>query len=84
MTDRIQPDPPHPQPADQFGYGKALEELKAILAELEDPSIDIDLLGERVRRAAELIVLCRSKVRVAELQIDEIVAELAKDEAPGT
>ena len=68
------------QEPEEVGYAAALAELKMILAELEDDAADVDVLGTRVRRAAELITLCRNKIQAAEIQVDEIVAELAAPE----
>jgi len=69
-------------PAD-LAYADAVAELEAILAELDDDTIDVDLLAERVRRAAALIRLCRERIAGARLEIERIVADLGGD-GPGT
>ena len=56
-----------------LGYAEALAELEAILDELEDDSLDVDLLATRVARAAELIVLCRDRIDGARLEVERIV-----------
>ena len=61
--------------ADGPGYAEALEELEAILAELEREEVDVDVLATKVRRAAELIRLCRARITDARMQVDQIVAE---------
>lgn len=61
------------QPA---SYGQAIDELEAILAELEDDALDVDHLAERVGRAAVLIRLCRERISAARLQVERIVADL--------
>ena len=61
------------------GYAEALAELEDILAELEDGDVDIDRLAERVRRAAELLELCRGRIEDARVEVTRIVAELAMD-----
>ena len=58
------------------GYAEALTELEGILRELEGDTVDIDHLGERVRRAATLIRLCRSRIDAARMEIEQVVAEL--------
>ena len=58
------------------GYAEALAELEGILRELEGETVDIDHLGERVRRAATLIRLCRSRIDAARMEIEQVVAEL--------
>lgn len=47
-------------------YNAALEELRQIVEELQGENIDIDELAAKVRRASELIALCREKLRTAE------------------
>ncbi|MBA2336153.1 MAG: exodeoxyribonuclease VII small subunit [Acidimicrobiia bacterium] len=63
----------------EIGYRQAMEELEAILAEIEAEEVDVDLLATKVRRAAELIRLCRQRIDDTQLQVDQIVAGL---EAP--
>jgi len=60
----------------QPGYAAALVELEAIIEELDDDGIDIDLLGTKVARAAELIKLCRDRIAGARVQVDRVVASL--------
>mgnify|MGYP001060506548 CR=1 FL=1 len=58
------------------GYAAALNELDAILRELEGSDVDVDHLADRVARAAELITLCRTKISDAQLRIEQVTAEL--------
>jgi exodeoxyribonuclease VII small subunit len=59
-----------------IGYAAALAELDEILRELDSEQLDIDVLADRVERAAELIGLCRNRIAQAELRVEEIVAGL--------
>jgi len=59
-----------------MGYADALEELEDILDQLEDDGVDVDVLSSKVERAAELIRLCRGRIRAAQLSVEEIVADL--------
>jgi exodeoxyribonuclease VII small subunit len=61
---------------DGVGYAEAIAELGAILDELERDDLDVDLLGERVRRASELIKLCRGRIAHAQADVDRIVSDL--------
>lgn len=63
-------------PDDEVGYAAALAELEEILDQLEDDNIDVDVLSSKVERAAELIRLCRGRIRAAQMSVEEIVAEL--------
>ena len=58
------------------GYAAALDELQTILAELEGDSVDVDVLASKVERAAELLRFCRERINAAQLQVENIVAEL--------
>lgn len=66
-----------------IGYADALAELNEILRELDDDLLDIDVLGDKVERAATLIAACRERVAAAQLRVDEIVAGLDPAAAPG-
>ena len=63
-------------------YAQALTELETILRALETDSIDVDDLTARVERSAELIRLCRHKLRNAEASLDRVFNTLDEDE-PG-
>ena len=63
------------QTSDQtIGYADAVDELNSILRDLDDDQLDIDVLAERVERAAQLITICRDRIGVAKVRVDEIVA----------
>jgi exodeoxyribonuclease VII small subunit len=64
------------------GYAQAVAELDRILAELEDPAIDVDRLADRVRRAAELIELCRTRIAKARMDVEQVVAALDESAPP--
>jgi exodeoxyribonuclease VII small subunit len=72
-------------PAAEIGYADALAELEAILEEIEDDAVDVDVLAARVRRAAELLRICKGRITAAKVEVTQIVAELdpgAGDDAP--
>jgi len=67
---------PAPAPPAAGGYGEALAELEAILAELEGEDVDVDVLAGRVARAAELVEHCRTRIDRARLEVDRVVTAL--------
>jgi len=73
---------PTDEPPEPLAYLVALDELDAILGELEEPGVDVDRLAERVRRASELIALCRERISAARLEVEEIVAEADRPTMP--
>ena len=61
----------------EISYSEAMAEVEQILASLGDGAINIDTLSERVKRASELISLCRARLRKAE---DEVTALLGEEQ----
>lgn len=59
-------------------YGQAMDELKIILEDLESERIDVDEVSLKVKRAIELIKLCREKINKTELEVNKIVKEFEK------
>lgn len=77
------PPPQTPMPdVASLSYVRAVEELEAILAELEDDHLDVDHLAERVARAAALVRLCRERISGTRLEVERIVADLDGGPAP--
>jgi len=60
-------------------YNEAVNELNTILEDLESERVDVDELTVRVKRAVELIKLCREKIEETELEVRKIVKEFDKD-----
>lgn len=60
-------------------YKKAVEELEAILYAIESDEIDVDELTVKVKRASELIKICKGKLRTAESAIDQVFNEIDCD-----
>jgi len=60
----------------ELGYAEAMTELEGILEELEGDHLDVDVLAERVRRASELIKLCRTRISRAQGDVNRIVTDL--------
>lgn len=66
-----------------IGYAAAMAELDQILVALDDPNLDVDQLGDRVARAAELVEICRDRIERARMRVTEIVADLDVGPAAG-
>ena len=62
-------------------YSEAMAELEEILSEIVREDVDVDQLSVRVKRAAELIRLCRARIQTTKLEVEEIVTGL---EPPGS
>lgn len=57
-------------------YTKAYEELQRIISEMEQGEISVDDLSIKVKRAAELIQICKKKLYDTESDINQILKEL--------
>jgi exodeoxyribonuclease VII small subunit len=57
-------------------YADLMEELERILEDLENDAIDVDELAARVKRASELIRICRERLAYSKAEIEQVVAEL--------
>ena len=68
------------KPTDGIRFGDAIEELEGILHRVEAEEIDIDDLAEELRKAAQLLEICRGKIRKAELEVTQIVQSLDENE----
>lgn len=67
-----------PEPA--LSFREAMEELEGILERIEGEEIDIDRLAAELRRAAQLLEVCRGKIRKAEVEVTQIVQSLEQEE----
>ena len=66
--------------SEQPNYTDAFEELQQIVADIEDGEISVDELSVRVKRAAELIKICKAKLTSTEENVSEILKELEDPE----
>ncbi len=57
-------------------FSVAMEELESILERIDGDGIDIDHLATELRRATELLELCRGKIRKADVEVSQIVQQL--------
>ena len=57
---------------ERFDYAKAVEELEAIAAKVEDPQTGIDDIDRYIKRSEELVTTCREYLRGARAKLDEM------------
>lgn len=57
-------------------YTEAFAELQRIVSEIEQGEISVDELSEKVKRAALLIKICKSKLATTEEDVNKILKEL--------
>lgn len=64
----------------EINYSEAFEELQSIVSEIEQGEISVDELSEKVKRAAQLIKICKNKLSTTEENVVEILKELENTE----
>ncbi len=57
-------------------YGEAVEELERIITEIEEESVDVDVLTEKVKRATFLIGFCKDRLRDTEVEVKKALSGL--------
>jgi exodeoxyribonuclease VII small subunit len=62
--------------SDKINYTEAFEELQQIVSEIEQGEISVDELSEKVKRAAQLIKVCKTKLTTTEEDVNKILKEL--------
>lgn len=60
----------------EIGFAAALDELNRIVTELEADDVDVDVMAERVERAAFLVSLCRERLDATRYHVEEIIVRL--------
>lgn len=66
----------------KISYTEAFEELQQLVEEIESGEISVDELSEKVKRATELIKICKTKLTSTEEDVNKILKEL--ESASGT
>jgi len=67
---------PKRTPVKKLSFGEAVHEVEEILQGLEDDTVDIDTLGVEVKRAVELIQVCRQKLEKTDKEVRDLVSDL--------
>ena len=57
----------------KFDYSKAIEELEAIAAKVEDPKTGIDDIDKYIKRSEEMISACREYLRGVREKVDSML-----------
>ena len=59
----------------EIKYEEAFAELQSITRKMENDELDIDQMSEQLKRAQELIKLCKDKLTKTDEEIKKILAE---------
>jgi exodeoxyribonuclease VII small subunit len=67
-----------------MNYENAYKELQAIAKEIENESVSVDVLAEKVKRASELISFCQKKLHTTEEEVNNIIKQMENKNTPKT
>lgn len=56
-------------------YEQAVSELEQIVNKMENDELDIDQLSEQLKRAKELVKLCKDKLTKTDEEINKLLEE---------
>ncbi len=57
-------------------YEAAYKELAQIAKEIENETVSVDVLAQKVKRASELITFCQTKLKSTEAEVNKIIAQM--------
>lgn len=57
-------------------YEAAYKELAQIAKEIENETVSVDVLAQKVKRASELITFCQIKLKNTEAEVNKIIAQM--------
>jgi exodeoxyribonuclease VII small subunit len=59
-----------------LSYEEAYRELTLIADEIQNESVSVDVLAQKVKRASELITYCQGKLRSTETEVNKIISQM--------
>lgn len=59
-----------------YSYTEAFNELQQIVAEIETGDVNVDELADKIKRASQLIHVCKSKLTASEEEVNKLLAKL--------
>ncbi len=60
----------------ELSYKEAIEQLRRIVAEIDNSELDVDVLSERVKKASQLIKHCKAKLYKTDEEVKRVLEEL--------
>lgn len=64
-----------------YTYIDAFNELQQIVANIETGEVNVDELASKIKRASELIAVCKAKLVASEEEVDRLLSQLTKETA---
>ena len=55
-----------------ISYSRAIKEIEEILRKIESEELDVDQLSASVKKAADLLKICKGKLRKTQVPVSEL------------
>ncbi|MFA6402845.1 MAG: exodeoxyribonuclease VII small subunit [Salinivirgaceae bacterium] len=65
--------------ATKFSYEKSILEIESIIEEIENDSLNVDELSEKVKHVAHLIKSCKKKLSDTKFEVDQLLKAMDVD-----
>jgi len=62
-----------------ISYSEAIAEIESIIEKIENNELDIDELSANVKRVAELLKICKIKLRATEEEVEKILKDFDEE-----
>ncbi|HLS39003.1 MAG TPA: exodeoxyribonuclease VII small subunit [Sphingobacterium bovisgrunnientis] len=63
-----------------YTYIDAFNELQQIVADIEIGDVNVDELASKIKRASELIAVCKVKLVASEEEVERLLSQLSTEE----
>jgi len=63
--------------SNQYTYQDAFEELQGIVSEIESGEIPVDELSVKIKRASDLLEICKAKLSSSEEDVNQLLQKLS-------
>jgi exodeoxyribonuclease VII small subunit len=60
----------------EISYAGAIKQIEEILAKIENEELDVDELAANVKKAADLLKICKAKLHDTEKEIQKILDDI--------
>lgn len=68
-----------PETTQELTYTQAIQQLEEIVANLQNPECDIDLLRDYTQKAISLLQFCKTRLTQTDEELTKLLEELEKE-----
>jgi len=63
----------------EYTYINAFNELQSIVNTIEAGEVSVDELAEKIKKASQLIGICKAKLTASEEEVDRLLTQLSQE-----